>query len=77
MRKLLRWIGSALGMRTWYHVAAIYPLGGGGFATLSCACGIRPWLHHDNYQAMVDYVQTQAERKDVRPNVVSITRLGA
>lgn len=76
MRKLLRWIGAKLGIKTWYHVAATYPLCEGGFGTLSCTCGMRPWLHHDNYQSLVDYVQTQTDRKGVRPNLVSITRLG-
>jgi hypothetical protein len=64
-------------MTTWYHVAAIYPIEGGGWATLSCTCSVRPWLHHDNYQDLVAYVQTQADNKSVTPNVVSITRLGA
>lgn len=77
MRALLRRIAGAIGMRTWYHVAATYPLGGGGFATLSCVCGMHPWLHHENYQALVDYVKAQSKDADVTPNIVSITRLGA
>ena len=77
MRTLLRWIGRKLGMTTWYHIAATYPLGGGGYATLSCTCGIAPWLHHENYQDLVAYVKTQADNKAATPNIVSITRLGA
>jgi hypothetical protein len=75
MRKLLRWLAQKCGMKTSYHVAATYPLAGGGFATLSCVCSVRPWLHEYNYNELSAYVKTLTD-SDVKPNIVSITRLG-
>ena len=44
---------------------------------MSLTCGMRPWLHSDNYSELVAYVKTQADNKTATPNIVSITRLGA
>ena len=76
MRTLLRWIGRKCGLGTWYHVAATYPLPS-GYATMSLTCSVRPWLHADNYPELVAYVATQAGADGVKPNIVSLTRLGA
>jgi hypothetical protein len=76
MRTLLRWIGRKLGVRTWYHVSATYPLSGGGSATMSCTLSVRPWLHSDNFSELVDFMKTQASYKNETPAIVSITRLG-
>jgi hypothetical protein len=76
MRKLLRWVGKKCGMVTWYHVAATYPVQF-GYATMSLTCYVRPWLHADNYQELVAYVAMHADTKEAKPNIVSLTRLGA
>ena len=75
-RRLLRWTGRKLGLVTWYHVTATYPVSGGK-AALSLTCSVRPWLHHDNFLDLVEYVDSQAgTEKGGKPNIVSLTRLG-
>jgi hypothetical protein len=75
MRTLLRWMGSKLGMVTWYHISATYPLPN-GHATMSLTCSVRPWLHVENYPELVAYVATQAHVAGAKPNIICITRLG-
>lgn len=75
MRKLLRWICQRCGLVTWYHVAATYPLPN-GYATVSFTCWVRPWLHADNYQDLEALVAARAQTTSVKPNILSLTRLG-
>ena len=77
VKKTIRKVAYMLGFVTEYHVAAIYNRDSHfGFSIISLQLSIRPWLHKDNYQELVDYVNEKATNPSSTPSITSITRLG-
>lgn len=78
MTSTLRRLALRLGWNTDYHVAATYTRESHtGFSTISMTVKMRPWLHCDNYGALVDFVHSQCEGQASMPSIISITKLGA
>jgi hypothetical protein len=77
MRKLLRRVAHWLGITTSYHVAATYQQDSHvGFSVLAITVTMRPWLHADNYNELVEFIKNQATRPASTPSITSITKLG-
>lgn len=77
MRILIRKLAAFLGIRTTYHVAAMYT-----HEDLKSSCTgamtvtITPWVHCDNYHDIVSFVQSSFEGCKDKPTITSITKLG-
>lgn len=77
MRKLLRWLGRVFGVATWYQVSATYRQDSHtGTSIVSLTCRVTPWLHNDNYNDLLRYVESQATRPASMPVITNISKLG-
>ena len=67
-----------LGWSTDYHVAATYTSDNHiGLSTIALTVSMRPWLHRDNYRALMEYVQSECDQPNAMPTITSVTKLGA
>ncbi len=77
MRNIIRRIARWSGVKTSYHIAAVYiRYGHVSSSQLAMTCTMRPWLHADNYLELVEFVKSQAPGAVSTPSITSITRLG-
>lgn len=77
MKHLIRKIAAFLGIRTTYHVAAMYT-----HKILKSSCNgamtvtVTPWIHVNNYSDIVIFVQSSFDGCEDKPTITSITKLG-
>ena len=77
MKKLIRHVAFLLGVRTVYHVSAVYRRD--SYVTDSLVTLIvpmYPWLHEDNYAELIARVEIWTTRPSGPPAITSITKLG-
>ena len=75
MSRALRWIASACGVRTTYHVASFYCIPFSN-TVASGTYTMSPWLHRDNYLDLVQAVHRDHPDAKTPPTITSITKLG-
>ena len=77
MRRAIRQIAYWLNWSTSYHVAAQYTRDSHvGFSVISLTVQMRPWLHRENYDALMNYVHSECVKPSSMPSITSVTKLG-
>lgn len=75
---VLRTLAKAIGIKTYYHVSAVYrsQKALGGWSIVSTTVRARPWINQDNWMEVVEYLHSVAESPLSQPSIISIDKIG-
>ena len=73
MRKLIRWIACALGVKSKYRITATMLIGGKS-ASSTMTIEASPWIHYDNISDIEDVFRKE-NRADTGVNLVMIYKI--
>ena len=79
MRNMIAQLAKRLGWVTWYHVTYQFTITG-GFGTGDVVVSVCPWLRQGKvFDELREFLHQQAKEHGCtkRPNITSITRIGA
>jgi len=74
MRKIIRKIARAIGIRTYYMVTASAPVAGGGTAIGTRVISVRPWIHDGSMEDICLHFESKG--MPPKANIIMIHRLG-